>query len=438
MRCGLRRWAPLLLLAVALPSEASAAVTKVTITARHEIADSSYEKLAGTVSFLIDPNDPNSRLIVGLDKAPRNAAGFIEFSSELFVLRPRDAAHSNGAVLIETASQGRRDALRWFDHGGPNPDPESSADMGDGFLMKFGFTVAWIGWEVNNRGLGFAALRDFAGWIKHGPDATISARHVYGFGAGQSGVFLHDFLGSGLNTDDHQQPVLDGALVHSAVVFPAAAAGGRGGAPKVFYTNTSADYWSSVGSRPADVAVPENVRVYLFAGTQDEPDRFPPTPIDGHLTENAVDYWWAMRALLLAMHRWVSAGTPPPASAYPTLADHTLVEARTRTGERVFVPAVDEDGNEKVGVRLPDVAVPLATYTGWSSNWFPATPAARTADNDSRRSVAERYASHDGYLATVREVAESLARRGYLLFDDVDRIVQRADDTWDLVTQPTR
>ena len=132
----------------------------------------------------------------------------------------------------------------------------------------------------------------------------------------------------------------------------------------------------------------------------------------------------------------------------------------------LLVPAVDEDGDERAGIRMPDVAVPLGTYTGWnfrnpstgsptelvsllgSSSYFPATRVAREAatlrepqgrpeqgrgTKDPRRSVEERYPSREQYLTQVEKAADALVSRGYLLIDDVPRIVQRASDTWDLV-----
>jgi hypothetical protein len=96
--------------------------------------------------------------------------------------------------------------------------------------------------------------------------------------------------------------------------------------------------------------------------------------------------------------------------------------------------------------------VPLATYTGWnfrqpaigasdelvsllgSTILFPATRAARAAAHDPRRSVEERYASRDAYLEKVEQAADALVRDGYLLIDDVPRLVQRASDQWDIAT----
>ena len=122
--------------------------------------------------------------------------------------------------------------------------------------------------------------------------------------------------------------------------------------PKIFYTNTPVEYWGDgrvaalVHTTPdgsADVELPDNVRLYVFAGTQHAPSRFPPAKNAGQQVDNPVDYWWTLRALLLAMHRWVSAGTAPPASAYPTLKDGTLV----KVGDVTF-PAIP-------GVRSPRV-----------------------------------------------------------------------------------
>jgi hypothetical protein len=118
----------------------------------------------------------------------------------------------------------------------------------------------------------------------------------------------------------------------------------------------------------------------------------------------------------------------------------------------LLVPEVDADGNETSGIRLPDVAVPLATYTGWnfrkpsmgapdelvsllgSTIFFPATRAARAAAHDPRRSIDERYASRDEYLERVQQAADALVKGGYLIVDDEPRMLQRASDQWDLVT----
>jgi hypothetical protein len=236
-----------------------------------------------------------------------------------------------------------------------------------------------------------------------------------------------------------------------------------------------------------DITLPDNVRVYFIAGTQHSPSRFPPSVNNGQQADNPVDYWWTMRALLLAMNRWVKDGTPPPSSQYPKLADGTLVAAASlawpaipgvpspkslTAGVRapnalaaggggagspmpLLVPQVDADGNDRAGIRLPDVAVPLATYTGWnfrkpeigaptelvslagSSIPLPATRAARDGAHDPRRSIDERYAAKAAYLQQVEAAADALVKAGYLLVDDEPKVLQRAEDTWDTIV-PSR
>src|SRR6185436_6331181 len=109
----------------------------------------------------------------------------------------------------------------------------------------------------------------------------------------------------------------------------------------------------------------------------------------------------------------------------------------------VFVPATDADGNEIAGVRFPDVAVPLATYTGYGFRAtgfagpdlcdafgqaipFQATRAGREAAGDPRRSLEERYPTHQSYVDQVRAAAEALRQDRLLLQEDVDRFVQAA------------
>ena len=264
--------------------------------------------------------------------------------------------------------------------------------------------------------------------------------------------------------------------------------------PKVFYTNTGVEYWG--GGRSAalihttpdgakDLALPDNERVYFLTGSQHGPTRFPPAPPNlGAQRENPNDYWLAMRALLLAMNDWIGSNKAPPPSRYPKLADNTLVPAAKvafpalpdvrapqtlPAGPRAanplvakdggagttlpyLVPQTDKDGIELAGVRLPDIEVPLATYTGWNYRNsgvggedtlypllgsyvpFPPTAAARTAAKDPRASIAERYASKQAYLDKVKASADKLVAERFLLTDDVPAVMDRAAKHWDLLT----
>jgi hypothetical protein len=106
-----------------------------------------YEKIVGVLRFAVAPAHPLHTEITDLDRAPRNAAGLVEFSGDFYVLRPREAARGNGALLLDVANRGRKVALGMFNSTPRVADPTTEADFGNGFLMRHGYTVAWIGWQ---------------------------------------------------------------------------------------------------------------------------------------------------------------------------------------------------------------------------------------------------------------------------------------------------
>jgi hypothetical protein len=255
----------------------------------------------------------------------------------------------------------------------------------------------------------------------------------------------------------------------------------------VFYTNTPVEYWgsgraaalthTSVDGR-ADIPVPDDVRIYVLAGSQHGEAAFPPTRTNGQQLANPVPQREVMRALLRGLHEWVSAGVRPPDNRYPRLSDGTLTTLsglkfpelpgvqdprgipgpmRT-TGGRVvplphLVPQVDADGNEIGGIRVPDVMVPLATTTGWNFRAesvgqpseiypllgsyipFPATKSARSANRDPRPSVEERYRDRADYLARLEAAASDLIRARYLLQEDLQNVLERGAAHWELATR---
>src|SRR5438034_9562554 len=106
--------------------------------------------------------------------------------------------------------------------------------------------------------------------------------------------------------------------------------------PRIFFTNTSVEYWG--GGRSAalihtspdgktDLPLPDNVRAFFLTGAQHGPARFPTKVGQGQQPDNPVEYVWTLRALLGAMTRWVKDDVAPPASQIPRLADGTLVAA---------------------------------------------------------------------------------------------------------------
>jgi hypothetical protein len=118
-----------------------------------------------------------------------------------------------------------------------------------------------------------------------------------------------------------------------------------------------------------------------------------------------------------------------------------------------LVPQVDLDGNETTGIRMPEIQAPLGTYTGWNLRApeagspeelfsmvgsfipFAHTKAERAKSNDPRPSVEERYASKQEYLKSVESAARSLAKNGYLLDQDVAKLVERGGAEWDQMSR---
>lgn len=259
--------------------------------------------------------------------------------------------------------------------------------------------------------------------------------------------------------------------------------------PKLFLVDSSSEHWDrgrvaamrhTTMDGSADLEDAPNVRVYQLAGTKHGTGSWPPADNGGQFRENANDYRWAQRGLLAALDAWVRRGIEPPASRHPRLADRTLVPHRefrfpaipgvqaptfVPGGVRADVPApdaampflvpqVNEDGNEVGGVRLPSIAVPLATQTGWQFRSeaigsphvlvamagaympFPRTRAEREARRDPRLSIEERYGSRDEYLRRVRAAAVALADDRLLLREDVEPIVAESATQWDAVMAP--
>ncbi|NOX56062.1 MAG: hypothetical protein GXP27_16795 [Planctomycetes bacterium] len=263
--------------------------------------------------------------------------------------------------------------------------------------------------------------------------------------------------------------------------------------PKVFFVQSSTEYWARAASLlhtdvegKRDLPMDSNVRIYLIAGSQHLGGRAPTRGICQYRRNPMRHRPPILRALLVAMDRWASGQGEPPPSRYPRIDKGTLIDVATfrqrfphipgvrppeacytpcrldfgprwrREGiadilppkvgpaYRTLVPAVDADGNELAGIRLPDIAVPLATYTGWNLRaakygaegvlaglhgaYFPfaATRAERLRTGDPRPSIAERYPTHEAYLTRVAHVVVRLQRDGFLLAEDAVQMLRAA------------
>ena len=266
--------------------------------------------------------------------------------------------------------------------------------------------------------------------------------------------------------------------------------------PRIFYTNGSYEYWGRAASLihtsvdgKRDDGVSVNSRVYYLTGTQHGPGRWPAVKTnETTYSANPNDYRFLMRGLLGAFTVWVAKNEPPPPSNYPRIDKQQLVAptalnfpkipgVRLPRGPHqawrvdygpdfkelgivsidppkvgspfpVMVPAVDADGNELAGLRLPDVSVPLGTYTGWNLrdpatgspteiqsmtggyHPFAQTKAEREAAKDPRLSIEERYASKEDYLAKVDAALDSLVSARYILERDKPALRERAASHW--------
>lgn len=106
-----------------------------------------YERIVAKAHFAVDPKAPANATINDLALAPRNARGLVEFSADVYVLKPRDPAKGNGTVLFEVSNRGGKSLLPHFNLGAAALDPRSEAHFGDAFLMDEGYTLVWVGWQ---------------------------------------------------------------------------------------------------------------------------------------------------------------------------------------------------------------------------------------------------------------------------------------------------
>src|SRR5262245_41259942 len=111
-----------------------------------------YVRIKGTARGELDPSAPEHAAIVGLDKAPRNARGRVEYEVDVFILRPADPAKGNGFLYYEVLNRGNKQlGQRLHDLGGGGAevlnDPKTPEHAGNGFLFERGYTVVWSGWD---------------------------------------------------------------------------------------------------------------------------------------------------------------------------------------------------------------------------------------------------------------------------------------------------
>src|SRR6478609_6776615 len=407
-------------------------------------------------------------------------------------------------------------------------------------------------------GVGLAAVRDFLSYLKHDPQATAPVKRAYAVGISQSGRFLRHFIYQDFNADEQGRQVMDGVIAHvggagrgsfnhrfaqpsrdaqpmSSLFFPTDlfpftdlpeedpdtddkaglldAASRSHTVPKIFYTNTSYEYWGRAASLihtsadgKTDTPPAANTRIYFLAGLQHFTVPFPPeNRVGGNpdytaqqkANPNPIQRYW--RALITDMDQWVKDGKKPPASTHPRISDKTLVPLAQWTFPKIpgvntphevstayllnfqvrvvdvnlgkkgsvsperkevveppviggvfnaLVPQSDADGNDLGGIRLPELQVPLATYTGWNlrdpsigapeqrvsflGSWIPLAKTAeeRKKSGDPRLPIAERYKSQEEYMSRFEQAAKKLIEQRFLLQEDLPAILERGKLEW--------
>lgn len=136
-----------------------ARVTRLEIDQREVVADGlsfgaagPYERLTGTAFFEVDPEDPNNEVVFDLDKAPRNTSGRVEFSADMVILRPVDPARGARTLFFEVNNRGRKISFGRMHDTASDANmnaPRTPRDFGNGFLMKRGYVLAWVGWGAD-------------------------------------------------------------------------------------------------------------------------------------------------------------------------------------------------------------------------------------------------------------------------------------------------
>ncbi len=433
----------------------------------------------------------------------------------------------------------RRPIDRHFWHFLP-PEQKGGAgrvQLEGGFKPGSLYELRYLAKDPYVMGAGLAGVRDLLAFFRDQNFAGAKPpRHVMIFGISQSARVIGRMLQDGLNVDETGKLAFGGAYLqvpgaggsagfngrflqptrhpslleehdYPADSFPFATQASQdpvsgvtasrldhardkeGNLPKLIISNNSTEYWNRGASLNTttpdgarDIAPAESARVYGVMGAQHyvgrSRTRFPYVNC-----VSTTDHTLAMRALLLALDRWVAGGPPPPDSAFPQISDGSLItveaydkafpsaigltpptqnlrEPRLDFGPNFVkfgiadhappeegpayetrVPAPDADGNDRGGVRPLELEVPLGTHTGWNGRapetgfaWatarfdgsflpFARTEAERILAHDPRPSLTERYATREDFKARIEAAAAKLVGQGFLLQEDVARAV---------------
>src|SRR6266850_1892555 len=271
---SLRKHAILIFVIAVFLTTANARVVRVEVTSRTDLQQGkpfglagAYEKIVGRVWFAVKPDNTHNRQIVDLDKAPRNAQGEVEFSADLYLIRPKDPNRGNGAEIhglaradfnpsekvndmplghillganggksyavddpasaknvltVRDTPTGERQVIprsQWsFAHeaqGQVAPDTHF-VHLNGGFLPGKIYELVYTAKNPAVAGLGMAAVRDFLSYLKYDPQAVAPVQRAYAVGISQSGRFLRHFIYQDFNSDEQDRQAIDGVIAHVA------------------------------------------------------------------------------------------------------------------------------------------------------------------------------------------------------------------------------
>jgi hypothetical protein len=250
--------------------------------------------------------------------------------------------------------------------------------------------------------------------------------------------------------------------------------------PRILHLDSDTEFWQNRDSllvtdasgRP--LALPENVRVYMMSGLAHNVAPNWNTRGNCQQLQNAINYGPYARALLVALDRWVTDGAAPPPTTFPNLKSHTLltlakvqasypaipgapfsplfnplqvIDQKSMPPEAsgpaypLFFPSMDSDGNPQGGIILPEIAVPIATFSGrnvrsegfsagelcgLAGSYIPfaATKQERLASGDPRLSLEERYKSAQDYADKRKHAVDVLMQQGFVLPEDAEALAR--------------
>jgi Alpha/beta hydrolase domain len=407
----------------------------------------------------------------------------------------------------------------------------------EGFDAGAIYEFIYIAKDPKVMGLGFAATRDVVSFLRNetadgsGTANPLTGRidRAIGFGLSQSGRYLHDYLYLGFNADEAGRIVFEGLMPHISggkktftnyrfsqpgrspyehadMLYPGAdfpftypvitdIVTGKsdgflarclaaGNCPKIIKSDSELEFYQQRASLVVTdtqgnaITMPDNVRLFLLSNLQHyalAQDKSQLVKVCANPT-NPLNAGPAVRALLVAMNEWITKGTLPPDSRYPSRTEATLVPPWANAvgfpnipgfaypsriaqptalksedmppskgaAYPVFVPKTDADGRDIAGIHLPTLEAPAATHTGWnlrkagfsegelcdnngSMMPFAATREERLKINDPRLSMEERYPNAGDRTAAITKASQQLIRDRLLLEEDAGLFIANAN-----------